>query len=39
MDADRENIPEEEIAAAVAIGASVVEDWSTVLGIAVVCSG
>ena len=34
-----ENIPDEEIAAAVAVGASVIEHWSTVSGIAVVWSG
>ena len=32
---DGENIPDEEIAAAVAVGASVIEHWSTVSGIAV----
>ena len=37
---DGENIPDEEIAAAVAVGASVFEPWSTVVsGIAVVWSG
>ena len=36
---DGENIPNEEIAAAVAVGASVIEHWSTVSGIAVVWSG
>ena len=36
---DDENIPDEEIAAAVAVGASVVEHWSTVSGIAAVWSG
>ena len=33
---DGENIPNEKIAAAVAVGASVIEHWSTVSGIAVV---
>ena len=36
---DGEHIPDEEIAAAVAVGASVIEHWSTVSGIAVVWSG
>ena len=36
---DDENIPHEEIAAAVAVGASVIEHWSTVSGIDVVWSG
>ena len=35
---DGENIPDEEIAAAVAVGARVLELWSTVSGIAVVWS-
>ena len=36
---DSENIPDEEIAAAVAVGASVIEHWFTVVsGIAVVWS-
>ena len=34
-----ENILDEEISAAVAVGASVIEHWSTVSGIAVVWSG
>ena len=33
---DGENIRDEEIAAAVAVGASVIEHWSTVSGVAVV---
>ena len=36
---DGENIPNEGIAAAVAVGASVFELWSTIFGIAVVGSG
>ena len=36
---DGENIPDEEIAAAVAVGASVIEHWFTVFGSAVVWSG
>ena len=36
---DVENIPDEEIAAAVAVGASGIEHWSTLSGIAVVWSG
>ena len=36
---DGENIPDEEISAAVAVGASMIEHWSTVSSIAVVWSG
>ena len=36
---DGENISEEEIAGAVAVGASVIEHWSTIFSIAVVWSG
>ena len=36
---DGENIPDEEIAATVAVGASVIEHWYTASGIAVVWSG
>ena len=36
---DDENIPDDEIAAAVAVEARVFELWSTVSGIAVVWSG
>ena len=36
---DGENIPDEEISAAVAVGASVIEHWSIVSSIAVVWSG
>ena len=36
---DGENIPDEDIAVAVAVGASVIEHWSTVSGIAVFWSG
>ena len=36
---DGENTPDEEIVAAMAVGASVVEHWSAVSGIAVVWSG
>ena len=36
---DGENIPDEGIAAAGAVEASVIEHWSTVSGIAVVWSG
>ena len=32
-------VPDEEVAAAVAVGASVIEHWSIVSGIAVVWSG
>ena len=32
---DDENIPDEEIAAAVVVGASVIEHWSTVFGVVV----
>ena len=35
---DGEDIPDEDITATVAVGASVIELWSTVSGIAVVCS-
>ena len=34
---DGERIPDEEITAAVAVGASVIEHWSTVFGIAMLC--
>ena len=36
---DGENIPDEEISAAVTFGASVIEHWPTVSGIAVIWSG
>ena len=36
---DGENIPDEEIAAAVAVGAGAIKHWPTVSGIAVVWSG
>ena len=36
---DGENIPDEEISSAVAVGGSVIEHWSTVSSIAVVWSG
>ena len=36
---DAENIPDADIAVAVAVGASVIEHWSTVSGIAVFWSG
>ena len=36
---DDENIPDEEIAAEVAVGASAIEHWPAVFGVAVVWSG
>ena len=36
---DGDNIPDEEIEAAMAVGTSLIEQWSTVSGIAVVWSG